>query len=321
MHSMPVGTAREDPSQHPAMLDLSVVVVSYRTPDATLACLRSLAGGAGGLRYEVVLVDNAPEDGTAALVRAEFDEVTIVPAPTNVGFARGCNLGAERASGEYLLLLNPDTVVAPGSLTALLEFARRNPSGGLYGGRTLTPEGDLDPKSCWGAPSLWSTACFALGLSTLRPGSRRLNPEGLGPWRRDTVREVDVLSGCLLLVRRDLWRALGGFDPTFFMYSEDVDLSLRAAALGYRPLICPAAVVTHSLGASSPTRADKMVLVAKGKATLMRKHWSPGRAAAGRALLLTGTGLRALGGGVLRRGEAWREVWRRRDEWLAGYPR
>jgi GT2 family glycosyltransferase len=276
--------------------------------------------------YEVVVVDNASEDGTVEMVAAELPSARLVPLRENVGFAAGCNRAADEATGEFLLLLNPDTVVHEGAVRNLLEFARARPEHGLYGGRTLDPDGRVNPGSCWGAPSLWSLFCFATVLSTAFKGNRLFDPESLGGWQRDSVREVDIVTGCLLLVRRTLWEELGGFDARFFMYGEDADLGLRARALGYRPAITPDAVVTHEIGVSSATREDKLVLLFRGKATLVHKHWGPLRRRLGIRLLLAGVGVRALLEAVLRRVRGrdgrtsfWPEVWKARDAWVRGY--
>ena len=129
------------------------------------------------------------------------------------------------------------------------------------------------------------------------------------------MREVDIVTGCLLLAPRPLWEELGGFDTRFFMYGEDADLSLRAAALGYRPAITPDAVVTHEIGVSSAAREDKLLLLFRGKATLLRKHWRGLRLRAGLGLISAGIGLRSL----ISRGP-WTQVWRSRSDWRAGYP-
>ena len=138
------------------------------------------------------------------------------------------------------------------------------------------------------------------------------------------MREVDIVTGCLLLAPRALWQELEGFDTRFFMYGEDADLSFRARALGYRPAITPDAVVTHEIGVSSATREDKLILLFRGKATLLRKHWRGARLRAGLFLLSAGVGLRALlavlGRRTDARAAAWRQVWHERRNWLAGYP-
>jgi N-acetylglucosaminyl-diphospho-decaprenol L-rhamnosyltransferase len=297
-------------------VDVSVVVVTYKCRDVARACLASIDETASGLDVEVVVLDNASGDGTVEMVRSEFPQARLIASPENLGFALGVNRAAESAAGEYLLLLNPDTVVHEGAIQRLVEFARARPQGGIYGGRTLDPDGTVNPGSCWGAPSLWSLFCFATLLTTAFRGSRLFDPESLGGWKRDTVREVDIVTGCLLLVPRALWDELEGFDPRFFMYGEDADLTLRAWALGYRPAITPDAVVTHEIGVSSDADGEKYLLLYRGKATLLRKHWRGLRLRAGLGLLAAGVGVR----GLLRRRSEYPDVWRRRGEWLGGYP-
>jgi GT2 family glycosyltransferase len=265
--------------------------------------------------HEVIVLDNASGDGTVEMVRSEFPEVRLIASDENLGFALGCNRAAEAARGEHVLLLNPDTEAHEGAVENLLAFARANPEHGLYGGRTLDPDGSVNPGSCWGAPTLWSLFCFATLLTSAFKRTRLFDPESLGGWKRDTVREVDIVTGCLLLAPKTLWDELGGFDTRFFMYGEDADLSLRAAALGYRPAITPDAVVTHEIGVSSAAREDKLMLLFRGKATLLRKHWSGLRLRAGLGLISAGIGLRSL----ISRGP-WTQVWRSRADWRAGYP-
>src|SRR5690606_35725860 len=123
--------------------------------------------------------------------------------------------------------------------------------------------------------------CVATGLSSLFRGSSLFNPEGYGGWKRDTVREVDIVSGCFFLIRRELWERLGGFDPAFFMYGEEADLCLRARKLGARPMVTPEATIVHYGGASERVRADKMVRLLQAKALLIRRHWGPVAARSG----------------------------------------
>jgi N-acetylglucosaminyl-diphospho-decaprenol L-rhamnosyltransferase len=273
----------------------------------------------------VVVVDNASSDGTAEMIREEFPAVRLIALDRNLGFAGGVNVAADSADGEHVLLLNPDTIVHEGAVASLVAFARANPKHGLYGGRTLWPDGRVCEGSCWGQPSLWSLFCFATMLNSAFKRSRLFDPESLGGWERDTVREVGIVTGCLLLAPREVWRRLNGFDERFFMYGEDADLSTRAWAAGYRPAITPDSVITHEVGVSSESRPDKLILLMRGKATLLRKHWRPLRRELGIRLLLAGVGVRALAPTALRgrnggQPSAWREVWRRRRDWVDGYP-
>jgi N-acetylglucosaminyl-diphospho-decaprenol L-rhamnosyltransferase len=304
--------------------DVSILIVTYQCGAEARDCLASIYENTAGVDFEVIVLDNASRDGTADMVRSGFPQVRLLALDENVGFAAGVNRAAEEAEGEYLMLLNPDTLVHEGAVANFVEFARRNPEHGLYGGRTLRPSGGVDPGSCWGQPSLWSLACFAAMLNTAFKGNRVFDPESLGGWQRDTVREVGIVTGCLLLAPAALWRELGGFDLRFFMYGEDADLSIRAWRRGLRPAITPDVVITHEVGVSSSERPDKLLLLFSGKATLLRKHWRSPKRELGLALLLAGVGLRALLATVARRsGEdnAWVSLWRARRQWLAGYGR
>jgi N-acetylglucosaminyl-diphospho-decaprenol L-rhamnosyltransferase len=299
----------------PTTVDVSVIVVTYRTPELTARCVRSIADETQWISAEVIVVDNDSGAGSSDGLADLHPGCRVLEPDTNLGFARAVNLAAAEARGRHLLLLNPDTKVVGGAVDQLVRFADACPAHGLYGGRTVDAEGRLDPRSCWGFPTLWSTICFATGLSSAFKRHPWLDPESLGRWDRDSVRTVDVVTGCLCLVPRDAWRELGGFDERFFLYGEDVDLALRARAAGYRPLLCPDATVVHEVGQASASQADKLVLLHRGKVTLLRKHWNAAAAALGVGLLRAGVGLRSLAGS-----ETWRDVHRRRDEWVHGYP-
>jgi GT2 family glycosyltransferase len=299
--------------------DISVIIVSYKVPALLGACLTSLRREVTDCSYEVIVVDNASGDETAELVRDEFPDVRLIALEENIGFAAGSNLGARAATGEYVLMLNPDTELVGDTLGALLRYARAHPEAGLVGGRTLRPDGELEPGSCWGAQSLWSLVCFAFGLSSIFRGSRVFNPESLAGWSRDTERRVDIVTGCLCLVPRAVWEQLDGFDESFFMYGEDADLAARARSRGYHPAITPDAVILHHVGASSLS-VDKREMNLRCRVELARKHWSPRRASAAVALLQAGTGVRAFAAAVTRRpSSTWPAVWRRRRDWRGGY--
>lgn len=300
---------------------VSVVIVNFNTRERTLECLRSLVDQSiEGL--DIVLVDNGSMDGSAEAVRAACPAVTVIEAHENLGFARGVNRGVAASTGEYVLLLNPDTTVLPGSLESLVRFAVEHPEHGVYGGRTLRPDGRLDPSSCWGAPTLWSLFCFATGLSTLLKGSGVFDPESLGRWQRDTVKEVAIVTGCLLLVRRDVWHGIGGMDELFFLYGEDAEFSLRAARLGHRPVIVPSATIIHDVGTSTASGGRKLCMVMAGKVTLARRQRGAIAARIAVAMLLVGTALRAALENLPRaRGRStWSTAWSRRDDWRCGYP-
>jgi len=305
--------------------DVAIIIVSYNSEDHIGDCLESVIAQRAEVKQQVIVVDNDSKDGTVELIRNRFPEVELILPGKNLGFAKGVNLGASHADAEFVLLLNPDTEILNHAVDEVVNFARNKPGHGLYGGRTLQPDGSLEPSSCWGEPTLYSMALFAFGLTTLFPKNRWLDPESLGDWQRDTVREVGVVTGCFLLTPKATWDELGGLDESYFMYGEDVDLAMRARKAGYRPVICPTAELVHEGGKSSETPVHKTLLLYRGKASLVRSHWKGFSQLLGLFLLLAGTGLRAILSsviGVARKPEAagrWQTLWSKRDEWMQGY--
>ena len=299
---------------------LSILVVSYNAADHLRRTLTALSGPAApAVPFEVLVTDNASDDDAAEVAEQLLGPGAVLRLDRNTGFAHGVNRTAERARGDYLLLLNPDARPRPGAVDALLAHLLTHPDHGIVGGRALRPDGALDPRSCFGRITPWSLTCSALGLSSVLRGSPVFDPESLGGWQRDSVRHVAVVSGGFLLVSRALWERLGGLDEAFWLYGEDQDLCLRAAALGFRPSITPAAEVVHAVGASSPDRAARDALVLAGRAGVVQRHLGGWRGY-GLAALTAGVAVRALAETVLGRGRRWREVWRARDRWRQGWP-
>lgn len=309
------------------MVELSILIISYQCRSEVLDCLASVYRHPPPCPFEVIMLDNASIDGTASAVAAQFPQVRVIRSPDNLGFAQGNNVAADHARGRRLLLLNPDTLVFADSLPALCAFADANTTARIWGGRTLFADGRLNPASCWGDITLWSLMCSAVGLTRAFPAHPLFNPEAYGGWPRDTIRAVDIVSGCYLLIDHDLWRALGGFDRRFFMYAEEADLCRRARAHGARPMITPASTIIHLGGASEARQVDKVIKIHRGRITLIRKHWGTTRREVALALYRLWAGLRCVGAHITHGprdipSEAkakWREIWHRRHEWLAGY--
>lgn len=305
--------------------DVAIIIISYNSADFIGVCLESVILGRKEVRQQIIVVDNDSRDNTVKVIRERFPEVELIVPGKNLGFAAGVNLGAKHADAEFVLLLNPDTVILDHAVDTIVDFARKNPCHGLYGGRTLQPDGSLEPSSCWGQPTLWSMAMFGFGLTTLAQGNRWLDPESIGGWQRDSVREVGVITGCFLLAPKTVWDELGGMDERYFMYGEDVDFSMRAKKLGYRPVICPEAELVHEVGLCSETPIHKTMLLYRGKASLVRSHWNGPAKWLGLFFLAGGTGLRAMLSLVLKGDSGsdaagrWRTLWRERSTWLHGY--
>lgn len=302
---------------------LTVIIVSYNTSPLTLRCLQTLYAQTT-TPFRTILFDNASTDGSADAVAAAFPQVVVIRSDRNLGFAAANNRAADAAETDWLLLLNPDTEVLDGAVDRLLAFAKDTPGAGITGGRTVFADGSLNIGSCWMRITPWSLVCSAFGLTARFPQSPLFNPEGIGGWRRDSRREVDIVSGCFLMIPRALWHRLGGFRERYFMYGEDADLCLRARGAGYRPAITPDACIVHLAGASSPTAAAKLLLLAKGRATLIADHWPPRLVPLGRALMWCWAATRYLAARAGARSRpdrlgTWRTVWQHRRDWLAGY--
>jgi GT2 family glycosyltransferase len=333
-------------------MQLSILIVSYNTREFTLACLQSVYEQTRGVEFEIIVVDNASNDGSAKAIETSFPQVRLIQLDKNVGFAAGNNLAAREATGDWLLLLNPDTVVLDRAIQKVYLFATEKsgvrsqewvnaPANGwhltgisspkfitpyynlIVGGRTFFADGSLNPTSCHGAPTLWSLLCMGVGISSVFRRSRLFDPESLGRWKRDSVREVDAITGCFLLINRKLWQRLGGFDESFFMYGEETDLCWRARKVGIKCVICPEAQLIHYGGKSEKTRADKMVRLFAAKVRLFEKHWRPGHIWFGIRMLELWAWSRMAALNTLRwfnpslsEGyHTWREIWRRRNEY------
>ncbi|HZW11194.1 MAG TPA: glycosyltransferase family 2 protein [Phycisphaerales bacterium] len=304
-------------------MDVSIVIVSYNTRELTLGAIRSAMRETTRVSHEVIVVDNASPDGSAEAIAAEFPGVRLLALPENIGFGPANNAGARGARGEYILLLNPDTVTLDHAIDTLVEFARARPEHRIYGGRTLFPDRSLNRASAWGSPTLWSMFSRAAGLGALFKHSAFFEPESLGRWERDTLREVPIISGCFLLIERALWEELGGFDDRFRMYAEEFDLCLRARAHGARPIAVPQATIVHYGGASDRVVVEQTIRQYKGRAQLLRKHWPAWKARLGircldlwaanklaRSLLLS-----PISGRHRDLATTWRTIFARRREW------
>lgn len=306
--------------------DVSIIVVSYNTRDMTLECLRSIFRETRLIDFEIIVIDNASTDGSADAIAAEFGKrVQLFASPENLGFAVGNNRAATTAKGEMLLLLNPDTVVIGEAIDNLCAFASQYPQAGIWGGRTLFGNGSLNPASCWSRQTLWSLFLQAIGLSSLFRHSSIFNPDGIGGWDRDGIRSVDIVTGCFLLLKRDLWERLGGFREQFFMYGEEADLCLRARDFGVRPMVTSAATIIHYGGASEKIRADKLVRLLKAKMLLICFHFPIMTRRIGCWLLILWPASRYLAHLSLARlgrndssqeaANVWKEVMQRKNEW------
>ncbi len=276
-------------------MTVSIVIVSFNARKHLERCLEAVAGGA----HEVVVVDNASEDGSPALVRERFPAVKLVELPENAGFGAANNAGMEVAGGDLFLLLNSDAWPVGDAIERLAAFAAERPRAGIVGPRLRNPDGSLQ-RSVRGWPTTWRLATEYLFLRRLGRGTQAFNAFYGAGFDHTSIRSVEVLKGAVLLVRREAYATVGGFDPAFFMYGEEMDLCYRVGRAGWEVVFDPDAEFVHVGGVSTgarwgerpafgPMRREQL----RGHLRFIAKHQGERSAERARRLLAAGFRLRA----------------------------
>ncbi len=258
------------------MVDLSVIIVSWNVRELLARCLASLrAAGIGS--WEIIVVDNASSDGSAAMVRQHFPQVRLIANDSNLGFAHGNNQGIAASQGCYVLLLNPDTEVVGEAVATLLTFLDAHPDVGVMGPQLRYPDGSIQP-SRRRFPTLATAFVESTVLQPLFAGSSLLRRYYVADRPDDVTQDVDWLVGACLLVRREAIVQAGPLDEGFFMYSEELDWCRRLKQAGWRIVYLPAAQVIHYEGKSSePNLAVRDIRFHSSKVRYFRQHhgaWS-----------------------------------------------
>lgn len=254
---------------------ISVIIVSYNTRDMTLDCLRALyadleGSGLGGSESEVWVVDNASKDNSVQAIRDEFPRVNLIASERNLGFGAANNRALQPARGRFLLLLNSDAFPLPGAIANLLKYLREHPEVGAVGPRLLNGDGSLQP-SCWKFPAPGRAWAEAIGLAALLPRHRVVGD--YFRWAHDEERRVDFVIGAAVLLRREVYEQVGGFDESFFLYAEETDWMKRMEAVGWPIVFVPWAQVTHLGGASSQSKPGLNPLFFEGQDRFVAKHF------------------------------------------------
>jgi GT2 family glycosyltransferase len=281
---------------------VAAVVVTYDALPWIEQCLDSLRG------VETVVVDNGSADGTVRFVRERFPGVRVIEAE-NRGLGAGWNLGIRETSSAYVLLLNADAWLREGALERLCDFADTRPRAGVIGPRLSNPDGTLQ-RSVRGFPSAWRLATEYFFLRKLAPGSSTLNAFYAGGFDHDEVREVEVVMGACMLLRRAAVEQVGYCDEDYFLFSEETDWCYRFREAGWEVVFFPGAECTHVRGASHSGRLYRENL--RGHLLFLWKHRGAREAERARRLLLAALRLR----GLVFRGERGR-TYRDGAAWLA----
>ena len=208
-------------------MQLSVIIVNYNVKYFLEQCLCSVQKAVQGLNAEVFVVDNASTDGSKEYLAQKFSAVQFIWSNENLGFAKANNLALQKAKGEFVLFLNPDTIVAEDSFTSCISFFQSHATAGALGVHMIDGSGNFLPESKRAFPSSAASFYKLSGLSSLFPRSKTFAHYHLGHLSAHETHEVEVLSGAFIMVRKEVLEQTGGFDESFFMYAEDIDLSYR----------------------------------------------------------------------------------------------
>ncbi|MCA0445813.1 MAG: glycosyltransferase [Bacteroidetes bacterium] len=253
-------------------MDLSVIIVSFNVKNYLLNCIRSVYQAAGSYSLEVIVVDNGSEDNSVTFVREAFPQVILIPNLINAGFGTACNQGLEAAKGKYILFLNPDTLVGETVFSELIPSMDKDKTTGLMGCRILNEDGTLQLACRRSFPTPWVAFTRLTGLSALFPHSPLLARYNLTFLDEHQFNDVDAVSGSFMLCRREVLEKLGGFDESFFMYGEDLDLCYRVKEAGFRVVYNPAASIIHFKGKSKSDRVDTKFYFYESMKIFSRKH-------------------------------------------------
>ena len=237
-------------------MKISVIIVSFNTSAMLRECLESLFRYPGSGELEVFVVDNDSKDDSVAMVRESFQQVHLIENKTNLGFAAANNQAYELATGQYVVLLNPDAYVKPGAMENGVAFMENHPECGLCGGRLVNLDGDLDPSARRFPNSLYKFFTLS-GLSDRYASSRIFGRGDFKYFDHNSVQEVDWVPGTFTIYRRHMLTQTGLFDERFFIYYEETDLCLRAKKNGWKVFFVPDAEVVHVGGGSARTRKDQ----------------------------------------------------------------
>ena len=260
------------------VLDLSIVIVNWNTQHVIVDCLESVLANLGELSAEVIVIDNASTDDSVQVITERFPKVQLIANDSNRGFAAANNQGMRIAGGQYVLLLNPDTVVLDDVFEKTLDYARRHPDVGVVGCQVME-SAQVVQRTCFRFPSPLNTLMWVSGALSWLPLSRIAGRAAYGPWNRLDEREVDVVSGMFMLVRRDVIEQVGLMDEAYFVFAEEADWCYRFRSAGWRCVFAPIGRIMHVDGGSKSTEQASVKMYVEIQKSLLlfhRKHlgWS-----------------------------------------------
>ncbi|RYF86948.1 MAG: glycosyltransferase [Chitinophagaceae bacterium] len=276
-------------------LTLSVIIVNYNVKYFLEQCLHSVTKAAAQVQTEIIVIDNHSTDDSLAYLRPKFPQVIFLQNETNSGFGKACNRGLQAASGDFILFLNPDTLVAEDSFAKCVAFFQANPACGALGVKMIDGSGCFLKESKRAFPSPLTSLFKLAGLSRLFPHSSIFSRYHLGHLKKEQNHEVDVLAGAYFMTRKEVLEKVGAFDEAFFMYGEDVDLSYRIQKAGYKNYYFSETTIIHFKGESTKRGSLNYVkMFYQAMITFVKKHYGGARAGIFQASIQLAIWMRAL---------------------------
>ena len=256
-------------------MKLSVIIVNYNVKYFLEQCLKSVFIALKNIDSEVFVVDNNSADGSCSMIKEKFPSVKLIENHENLGFSKANNMAIKQSEGNYILLLNPDTLVEENTFEKCLDFIEKDPETGCVGVKMIDGKGNFLPESKRGLPTPWVSFCKIFGLSYLFPKSRFFNKYHLGYLPEDEIHEVEILPGAFMLLSKKVLEKTGLLDEDFFMYGEDIDLSYRIIKAGFKNFYFPDTTIVHYKGESTKKGSINYVIVFYNAMLIFaRKHFS-----------------------------------------------
>lgn len=232
-------------------MQLSVIILNYNVRDFLEQCVLSVQNALETIDGEIIVVDNNSSDDSCTMMRHRFPNIKLIENKENYGFPKGNNIGVAVAQGEYICILNPDTVVAEDTFTKVLAFAKKQSDLGIVGCKLIDGTGNFLPESKRGVPTPWVAFTKITGLYKIFPKSSLFNKYYAQHLNENETGKVDILVGAFMVMKRDLYLEVGGFDENCFMYSDDIDLSYTVLQKGKSNYYCNETSVIHYKGEST----------------------------------------------------------------------
>jgi len=245
-------------------LDLSFIIATYQPQSELRKCLDSLYTAldatSSPLTFETIIVDNSEREVDWSRIRNQFSNLTLIENSTNLGLSRANNLGAKQALGRVLVFLNPDVIIHSGSIETLLADLEQHPQAGILAPKVLNPDGTLQ-YSCRRYPTVWSGLFNRYSfLSNLMPSNRHTVHYLMKDYDHETPRDVEWVSGCFMMIRKEMFFQVGMFDEQFFLFIEDIDLCKRVHEAGFQVMYQPNAVITHQIQSSNGKLPSRIII-------------------------------------------------------------